>query len=42
TLFDAASANENIFAQVLAKFFNNQKDQFTLHLLDTSSSIQDF
>lgn len=42
TLFDAASANENIFEQVLAKFFDGQTDQLTLHLLDTSSSIQDF
>lgn len=34
TLFDAVSTKETVFAQVLAKFFDNKRDQLTLDLLN--------
>jgi uncharacterized protein (DUF1810 family) len=34
TLFEAAADQKTVFAQVLAKFFNEERDQLTLKLLD--------
>lgn len=34
TLFDAVNPKETVFDQVLAKFFNNERDQLTLDLLN--------
>lgn len=33
TLFDAINATEKVFDQVLAKFFDNKRDQLTLDLI---------
>lgn len=38
TLFDAVNAKEAVFDQVLAKFFDNERDQLTLDLLSANAT----